>query len=98
VADVSQDNGFSQGSTFTNAVEADTCVPDEFAQTNFYEDYAQVQVVFLYKLWNPYKPPPNTSCLSFQLNAVATSQAAGVQDYVQATGATPSERPLILLK
>jgi len=82
-----QDNGFSQGSTFTNAVNSDICVPDAYAQTNLAEDYAQVTVVFLYKLWHPRNPPPGTECMSAQLKAVASSRAVGVQDYIQATGA-----------
>jgi hypothetical protein len=67
-------------------------VPDAYAQTSLKEDYAQMQVVFLYKLWNPYNPPKGTKCLAAQLNAIANSEAAGLQDYIKATGA-PQKRP-----
>lgn len=36
-----QDKGFSSGSTFKDALAADSCVPDAFAQNNEQEAYAQ---------------------------------------------------------
>ena len=82
-----QDQGFSNSQTYLTAVGKDSCVPDEYAQTNNVENYAQDMVVFLYTLWKPFNPPsPNTDCMSHQLSAIRASSASGLQDYIKATG------------
>lgn len=81
-----QDQGFSGSATYLNAIGSNSCVPDDYAQTNNVECYAQDMVVFLYKLWNPYNPPLGTECMSGQLNAINSSQAFGLQAYINATG------------
>ena len=81
-----QDQGFSKSQGYLEAIGSDSCVPDDYAQTNNVECYAQDMVVFLYKLWHPYAPPPGTDCMSYQLNALNTSQASGLQAYIQQTG------------
>ena len=83
-----QDQGFSDSAGYLNAIGSDSCVPDDYAQTNNVECYAQDMVVFLYKLWRPYAPPAGTDCMSHQLQALNSSQAAGLQAYINSTGQT----------
>lgn len=83
-----QDQGFSGTHGYLEAIGSDLCVPDDYAQTNNVECYAQDMVVFLYKLWRPYAPPlPSTDCMANQLKALNTSQAPGLQKYIKNTGA-----------
>lgn len=77
-----QDQGFSSSDAYTNALAADTCVPDEYARTNQVECYAQDMVVFLYQLWKKTTPSPGTACMSNQLSAIQNSNAPGLQDYI----------------
>ncbi|KAH8914265.1 hypothetical protein BT69DRAFT_1290483 [Atractiella rhizophila] len=64
------DQSFSTSSTFKNAIAADTCVPDAYANNNEVEDFAQVTVMSLYNdLFNAYPSGPSVSCMQNQLNA-----------------------------
>ncbi|KAA6417117.1 MAG: hypothetical protein FRX49_12922 [Trebouxia sp. A1-2] len=56
-----QDQGFSGSKAYLQAIGSDPCVPDDYAQTNNVECYAQDMVVFLYKLWRPYDQPLGTN-------------------------------------
>lgn len=88
-----QDQGFSNSQTYLKAVGKDSCVPDEYAQTNNVENYAQDMVVFLYTLWKPINPPsPSTDCMSHQLTAIRASSASGLQDYIKATEAATTNK------
>lgn len=40
-------------STFLNAINADTCVPDAYSNSNEIEDYTQVGVLAMYEIVNP---------------------------------------------
>lgn len=90
-----QDHGFSSSDPFLTAIGSDTCVPDSYAQTNNVECYAQAMVVFLYKLWRPYAPPPapGIGCMFNQLAALRSSNAAGLQDHIQDTGRNSTYDP-----
>lgn len=81
-----QDQGFSGSKAYLQAIGSDTCVPDDYAQTNNVECYAQDMVVFLYKLWRPYDQPLGTNCMANQLKALNSSQAPGLQAYITSTG------------
>ena len=82
-----QDQGFSDAHTFLEAISNDSCVPDNYAQTNNVECYAQDMVVFLYTLWRPYAPPsPSTDCMANQLAALMDSDAPGLQDHITDAG------------
>jgi len=81
-----QDQGFSGSKAYLQAIGSDTCVPDDYAQTNNVECYAQDMVVFLYKLWRPYDQPVGTNCMANQLKAINSSQAPGLQAYITSTG------------
>lgn len=80
-----QDQGFSGSNAYLQAIGSDTCVPDDYAQTNNVECYAQDMVVFLYKLWRPYDQPLGTTCMANQLKALNSSQAPGLQAYITST-------------
>ena len=81
-----QDQGFSGSKAYLQAIGSDPCVPDDYAQTNNVECYAQDMVVFLYKLWRPYDQPLGTKCMAKQLKAVNSSQAPDLQAYITSTG------------
>ena len=76
----SADQGFSASSTFANAYNQDSCVPDDYAKSSNAEDYAQLGV------WIHYDTNPQTkvhtyvgdfSCMGHQLETVG--QNAGEQ-------------------
>ncbi|KAF7311816.1 Conidiation-specific protein 13 [Mycena indigotica] len=53
---------------WSNALAADTCVPDTYSQTNAIEDFAQVSVLLIYKLLNGGLPPGfYEDCMKHQL-------------------------------
>ena len=81
-----QDQSFSGSKAYLEAIGSDSCVPDDYAQTNNVECYAQDMVVFLYKLWRPYDQPLGTNCMANQLKALNSSQAPGLQAYITSTG------------
>ena len=84
--------GFSGSAAYHQAVTADTCVPDDYANTNFVECYAQDMVVFLYKLWTGSTPAPGTGCMAKQLATLQNSQAPLVQQYQTAVQKLPGEQ------
>jgi hypothetical protein len=65
--------GSSSTSTFLNAINADSCVPDDYSNVNNVEDYTQVGVLSLYEIVNPEGLDPigaNWRCLVNQKNAL----------------------------
>ena len=69
---------------YLRALSADSCVPDEYAQNNNVECFAQDMVVFLYSLWKPnFSQEP---CLSRQLRFVNRLDTSGLQSYKRSTG------------
>lgn len=62
--------------TFESAIVTDTCVPDDYSNTNEVEDYTQVSVLALFEIVNPggLDPIGNWRCLVTQKNAVDTFQ------------------------
>ncbi|EJD43987.1 hypothetical protein AURDEDRAFT_114493 [Auricularia subglabra TFB-10046 SS5] len=63
----------SSTSTFLNAINADSCVPDDYSNTNNVEDYTQVGVLSMYEIVNPGGLDPigaNWRCLVNQKNAL----------------------------
>ena len=83
-----QDQDFSDSETFLTAIANDTCVPDEYAQTNNVECYAQDMVVFIYSLLRPYDLGLSslTDCMNEQLYALLDSDAPGMQEFIDQTG------------
>ncbi|KAH7106131.1 hypothetical protein BKA62DRAFT_668832 [Auriculariales sp. MPI-PUGE-AT-0066] len=72
-------NGFSanESPAFRAAVAADTCVPDDYSNSSFAEDYTQVSVLALYDIVAPgglNSTGANWSCLANQKAAVDTLQ------------------------
>ncbi|KAH8915384.1 hypothetical protein BT69DRAFT_1356664 [Atractiella rhizophila] len=64
------DQSFSSSDTFKNAIAADTCVPDDYANSNEVEDFAQVTVMSLYNdLFGTFPDGPSVSCMQNQLDA-----------------------------
>jgi len=62
------DQGTSEGTAWTDAINADTCVPDYYAATNAQEDFAQMNVVALYiDLFGQAPGGTDTSCMANQL-------------------------------
>lgn len=82
-------NELSSQPAYLKALAADTCSPDEYANVNNVECFAQDMVVFLYQLWNPrtfYRDP----CMAGQMAYMNSSTLPGMQDYVKAVGETAS--------
>lgn len=69
---------------YLQALSADSCVPDEYAQTNNVECFAQDMVVFLYYLWEPNFS--QESCLSQQIGFVSDLDTPGFQSYKDFVG------------
>ncbi|KZV85503.1 hypothetical protein EXIGLDRAFT_726077 [Exidia glandulosa HHB12029] len=68
-------NGFQSSGTsqFLNAIQQDSCVPDDYANSNNVEDYTQVGVLSLYEIVNPGGLDPigaNWRCLVNQKNVL----------------------------
>ena len=63
------------------AIAADSCVPDGYAQTSAVEDYAQANVVWIYQHTSGSLPSPGGSCMQHQLDALSARTASGVQDF-----------------
>lgn len=82
-----QDQDFSDSETFLTAIGNDTCVPDEYAQNNNVECYAQDMVVFIYSLLRPYDLGLSslTDCMNEQLYALMDSDAPGMQEFIDQT-------------
>lgn len=74
----------SDQQAYLQALYADSCVPDEYAQNSNVECFAQDMVVFLYYLWNPsfFQPP----CLGRQIGFVNMVTVPGVQSYKSSVG------------
>ena len=69
---------------YLQALSADSCVPDEYAQTNNVECFAQDMVVFVYSLWKPnFSQNP---CLSWQIGFVNQLDTPGFQLYKTSVG------------
>ncbi|OBT40697.1 hypothetical protein VE00_08902 [Pseudogymnoascus sp. WSF 3629] len=64
--------GSSETSLFKDAINADSCVPDDYSNSSNAEDYTQVSVLALYEIVNPggLDPIGNWRCLERQKNAV----------------------------
>lgn len=77
-------NGLSSQPAYLEALYTDTCVPDEYAQTNNVECFAQDMVVFVYYLWNP--SFFENSCMANQISYINTLPTPGVQIYKAAVG------------
>lgn len=69
---------------YLQALSADSCVPDEYAQNNNVECFAQDMVVLLYYLWKP--NPSRKSCLSQQIGFVSNLDTPGFQSYKDSVG------------
>ena len=69
---------------YLQALSADSCVPDEYAQNNNVECFAQDMVVFLYYLWAPNFS--QASCLSQQIGFVKDLETPGFQSYKDSVG------------
>ena len=69
---------------YLQALYADSCTPDEYAQNSNVECFAQGMVVFLYYLWKPsfFQNP----CLSQQIEFVSSLTVPGVQSYKSSVG------------
>ncbi|KAJ7584060.1 hypothetical protein C8J56DRAFT_863494 [Mycena floridula] len=63
---------YDVGGAWAQAVAADTCVPDAYAQNNIVEDFAQVSVLKIYLLLNNNQMPTGfeAACMSNQLAVV----------------------------
>lgn len=74
----------SDQQAYLQTLYADSCVPDEYAQNNNVECFAQDMVVFLYYLWNPsfFQNP----CLGRQIGFVNMLNVPGVQSYKSSVG------------
>lgn len=74
----------SNQQAYLQALYADSCAPDEYAQNSNVECFAQDMVVFLYYLWQPsfFQNP----CLSQQIGFVSSLTVSGVQSYKRSTG------------
>ncbi|KFY40588.1 hypothetical protein V494_03439 [Pseudogymnoascus sp. VKM F-4513 (FW-928)] len=70
------DVGSSETDLFKNAINADSCVPDDYANSSNAEDYTQNSVLALYEIVNPggLDPIGNWRCLENQKNAVSQLQ------------------------
>ena len=74
----------SNQQAYLQALYADSCAPDEYAQNSNVECFAQDVVVFLYYLWKPsfFQNP----CLSQQIGFVSSLTVPGVQSYKSSVG------------
>ena len=63
------------------AIASDTCVADYYARTNEVEDYAQVNVAWIYQQASGSLPAPGGGCMQHQLDALSSSTAAGLQEF-----------------
>ena len=63
------------------AIASDTCVPDYYARTNEVEDYAQVNVAWVFQQASGKLPAPGEGCMQHQLDALSSSRAAGLQEF-----------------
>lgn len=71
--------------TYLQALYNDTCAPDEYADVNNVECFAQDMVVFLYQVWNPrtfYRNP----CMKGQMAYLNSSTLPGAQAYASSVG------------
>ncbi|OBT66254.1 hypothetical protein VE03_04345 [Pseudogymnoascus sp. 23342-1-I1] len=66
----------SETDIFKNAINADTCVPDDYSNSSNTEDYTQISVLALYEIVNPggLDPIGNWRCLQNQKNVVTRLQ------------------------
>ncbi|KAH7099298.1 hypothetical protein BKA62DRAFT_641201, partial [Auriculariales sp. MPI-PUGE-AT-0066] len=63
----SLDQGTNGGSAWQSAVSSSSCVPDAYANSNYAEDFAQVEVMYNYQLKDG-TFPMSTACLTPQLS------------------------------
>ncbi|KAF3913461.1 hypothetical protein AA313_de0203720 [Arthrobotrys entomopaga] len=79
-----------------NAISADSCVPDSYANTNDVEDFAQVTVVALYKSLHGSIPThPHPGCFSHQLNLLLNKYKARYLTYGgMCNGKVPPSKPV----
>ena len=71
--------GLSGSSAYLQALYEDACVPDEYAQSNNVECFAQDMVVFVYYLWNP--SFFENVCMEWQIGYINTLNNPGLQAY-----------------
>jgi len=91
----SLDQGASSTPGWANAVAASSCVPDPYSNTNYQEDFAQVDVLFTYQ-YHVGKIPADTSCLQPQLDFFGNDPRLN-QDQTTTT-CFPDKRPFTLRK
>ncbi|KAF7311793.1 hypothetical protein MIND_00189800 [Mycena indigotica] len=67
----------SSAEGWAQAIDADTCVPDLYSQTNIIEDFAQLSVIMIYTLLHSGSLPPGFSagCMQHQLNFMSALDA-----------------------
>ncbi|KFY85029.1 hypothetical protein V500_08780 [Pseudogymnoascus sp. VKM F-4518 (FW-2643)] len=76
------DGSSSSTKEFLDAIDGDTCVPDDYANSSNVEDYTQVGVLLMYNTVVPGgldKIGADYSCLSKQLAVVAARQQAAME-------------------
>jgi len=89
----SLDQGTSPSQTWSNALQSSTCVPDDYADTSVAEDFAQVNVCYIYQT-RVGPLPANPSCMQPQLDVFQNdARISGAQS---ATQCNPSVRPFQL--
>jgi len=86
------DQGFSGSDTFKNAIAADSCVPDGYANSNEAEDWTQVNVLLTYtKQFEPL--PKDPGCLQNQFNALANDDR--IKQGQETKQCLPDKRPFL---
>ncbi|KAH8886627.1 hypothetical protein GQ53DRAFT_844854 [Thozetella sp. PMI_491] len=90
----SVDQGFHDSITFSTAYNADTCVPDNYALSNWAEDFAQVGVWMSYNI-NGHQDMAaylgvNASCMDNQYAAIKTYAGTKID---QSTSVCSTRRP-----
>ncbi|VDC04268.1 unnamed protein product [Peniophora sp. CBMAI 1063] len=89
----SLDQNTSPSSEWTNALAASTCVPDAYANTSPAEDFAQVNVCYIYQT-RVGALPADASCMQAQLNVFAND--ARIHGAQTATTCNAGVRPFQL--
>jgi len=89
----SLDQGTNGGAAWQTAVAQSSCVPDDYANSSYAEDFAQVEVMYNYLLHKG-SFPKDASCLNPQINYM--NGTARIRDANVRTSCDPSKRPFTL--